>query len=107
MTLPIACPIARKIVIAVAGIQGLIRRQGDQNRLEVVIERGAVTTFGFPLVVALERRGSLTSSPACRPEIPTTLRVDRSMRSRLGGFLGRVRIRYSCLHRRYFRRVPP
>jgi hypothetical protein len=41
MTLPIACPIARKIVIAVAGIQGLIRRQGDQNWLEIVIERGA------------------------------------------------------------------
>jgi len=33
MTFPIACPIARKIVIAVAGIQGLIRRQGDQTGL--------------------------------------------------------------------------
>jgi hypothetical protein len=29
----------------------------------------------------------LTSSPSFRPEIPTTLRVDCSMRSRLGGFL--------------------
>jgi hypothetical protein len=52
---PIACPIARKIVIAVAGIQRLIHRQSDQKRLEVIVERSAVTSFGFPLVVAFER----------------------------------------------------
>ncbi len=39
---PITGPVAGKIVVAVAHIQGLIGRQRDQNRLEVIIERGAV-----------------------------------------------------------------
>ena len=51
---PIACPITRKVVIAVADIQGRIGRQRDQNRLELFIERGAVPTFGLPLVVMFE-----------------------------------------------------
>ncbi|MGY2882079.1 hypothetical protein ACVWZI_002037, partial [Thermostichus sp. OS-CIW-28] len=32
-------------------------------------------------------QNTLTSSPAFRLEIPTTLRMDGSLRSRLGGFL--------------------
>ncbi len=42
MTYPVARPIAGKVVIAAACIQGLIGRQRDQYRFERVIERGAV-----------------------------------------------------------------
>ena len=51
----IARPIAGKIMIAVTSIQWLIGRLRDQDRLEILIERGTVSALGLPFVVALER----------------------------------------------------
>jgi len=49
MALTVARPIAGKVVIAVACIEGLIGRQCDQYRLERVIKRGAVLTLASRL----------------------------------------------------------
>jgi hypothetical protein len=49
MAVMVARPIAGKVVIAVACIEGLIGRQCDQYRLERVIKRGAVLTLASRL----------------------------------------------------------
>jgi len=67
MAFAVACPIAGKIVVAAARVQGLVGRQREQHRLERVIERGAVLALGLALVIALERGGSVNCPHADRP----------------------------------------
>ncbi|SMH66227.1 protein of unknown function [Acidithiobacillus ferrivorans] len=67
VALTVARPIAGKVVIAVACIEGLIGRQCDQHRLERVIKRGAVLALGLALVVAFERGGAVNRPHANPP----------------------------------------
>lgn len=67
VTFAVARPIARKIVVAITRIQRLIGRQCNQHRLERVIERGSMLALSLPLVVALERGGTINRPHASPP----------------------------------------